>query len=153
MPVNASPNKFETERNDVLSLVVASPAPGVFANWLVPANRVVQLVGIVFRFVTNAVVGNRWPYVFITSNGLLPMHRLPVMQLQPENADIIYAMHIEGPLVSIGAPISGIATYTSLLCPHLTIKDGERLRIGCFNIDPGDRIQNILIRYREWKED
>ncbi len=150
MPVSASPNKFETERNDLVSLDLPNPGAGLFVDWPVPPNLVVHIVGIRFNFFTAAPGPDRWPYVCITSDGLPLMHRLPVMQSQPQFTAWSYSMQSKWASLFL-APVSD--THISHLCPHLRIKAGERLHIRCFNMNAADQMVAIRIRYHEWKED
>lgn len=151
MPLNSSPNKFETERHDVITANLPSPAPGAACLWPVPANLVVHIVAIQFRVTTNAVAGNRWASVTVFNPvTFFTIHQNPAMELQPPNTDRFYSMNPDWLFLTL-APVIGVRIGP--LNPFLILHPPEQLVLFCENIDPGDQIQNIRIRYREWKED
>lgn len=150
MPLDTSPNKFKTERYDVVTVEIPDPAPGAEVNWAVPANQVIHIVGVCFRFVTNVTVVNRWPYLSITTGGALFMHRNPVMALQTASIDMFYAMEIGWPFLDLTAVEN---LRVGPLLEFLEIKTGEEFRIRVYNMVGADRLSDILIRVRQWQED
>lgn len=150
MPLDTSPNKFKTERYDVVTVPVAAPALGAIVIWPVPAGQVVHIVGICFRYVTGGAAANRWPYAFITTGGANAMHRNPVEALQTANIDMFYAMEIGWPFLDLTAVED---LMVGPLVDYLEIKDGQDLRIDAFNRNAGDQFSDILIRVRQWNED
>ncbi len=150
MPLDTSPNKFKTERYDVVTVEIPDPAPGAAVNWALPANQVLHIVGICFRFVTNVTVVNRWPYVYITTGGGLDMHRNPVMALQAQNIDMFYAMEVGWPFLDLTAVED---LKVGPLLDYLELKTGEELHIAAYNMVGADRFSDILIRVRQWRED
>lgn len=149
MPLDTSPNKFKTERYDVVTVPIANPALGAHVNWAVPANQVIHIVGIYFRLVTGAAVVDRWPYVYITTGGANAMHRNPVMALQTATVDMFYAMEIGWPFLDLTAVED---LKVGPLLDFLEIKTGEELHIDAYNLNAGDQFSDILIRVRQWQE-
>jgi len=150
MPLDTSPNKFKTERYDIQTLAIPDPALGATVTWAVPANTVVHIVGVIFRFVTGAVAVNRWPYLYLTTGGANAMHRNPVMALQAANIDMLYAMEIGWPFLDLTAVEN---LKVGPLLEFLELKTGEELQIDSFNMNAGDQFSDILIRVRRWQED
>jgi len=72
------------------------------------------------------------------------------MGLQPENTDGYYSLEPRYPFLGL---LPAIDVRMAPLGRFVIVKHPEQVMISCLNQDPGDWIQNIRIRYREWKED
>lgn len=149
MPLNTSPNKFQTERYDVVTTAIPNPPLGEMLVWPVPDNLVIRVVSLYFRMLTNAFVINRWAVVCLRDAALNLGPRIPAIGLQPANWAITYTMAVEYPLFSM-API---VARLGLLPSFMELKPGEDLCIYCVNMQGTDRFMDARVRYVEWKED
>ncbi|MCK4795198.1 MAG: hypothetical protein KAV87_66320 [Desulfobacteraceae bacterium] len=150
MPLEDSPNKFKTERYDLITDDIAAPGAGNPVSWNVPDNRVITVVSVTFQFATSVVVADRWVWIAVQTGGVDAMCVSPVMQLQPANTTITYYM------TKGIAPIDLTAVVGMIVGPlacGTDIKAGEQLVIVAENIDVGDVFSAVRVRYCEWTED
>lgn len=153
MPLDESPNKFKTERHDLITVDVGDPGAGSYLRWNVPANRVIVVVGIAVELHTTVVVADRWLYPCIQTGGIQTMLISPAMQSQPANTNLTYYLSKGIAPIDLQGAAPGIAMVVGPLSCAMEIKFGESILIAVQNIDVGDTLTDIRIRYWEWMED
>ncbi len=149
MPINASPNKFKTERYDLITETFPAPGIGVTVTWPCPDNRVVEVVSVVFVLNTSAFVANRYPVLTLEVGGLNLLNTLSgVPRTAGGNYQYMFSLRVDAVDLSAanGVVVEPLATAWEM-------KPGDNLLITAYGWDVGDWFGNIRFRYREWKED
>lgn len=153
MPLDTNSRKFKTERYDLVTAAGVAPGAGNSFVWNVPDNRVVHIIAVTFRFITGIVVADRWPFVQVQTGGVADIGHVPVMQAQAASLSMTYYLTSGIVPVDLTGAVPAIPGRISSLGCYMEIKHGEQLRIGVFNLDAADVIDNVRFRYREWEED
>lgn len=148
MPLNASPNKFRTERYDLITEAIPNPGLGIMGSWACPANRVVEIVAVVCLLRNSVVVANRRPYLALESGGLTSHFTVSAVDIGAGvNCTVAFALDVDAQnRLGHGLVIDPLAAAFEL-------KGGENLLIQVYNWDAGDHFTNLRVLYREWRED
>ncbi len=152
MPLEDTPNAFKGDnRYDLRTVEVPAPGAGNVLSWNVPAGLVVHVTCVTFRLATSLVAGERWPFVCTQTGVALTMNPCPVIDLLPPNTTRTYYLTTGIPAVDmVTVPACNMIVGPLGCC--LEIKDGEQLGINCWNMDAADAIDQVRIRFREWRE-
>ncbi len=148
MPLNASSNKFKTERYDLITEAIPNPGVGNMGSWTCPTNRVVEIISVFSILHTSVVVANRRLYLCLDSGGVTTHFTLSFFNLTAGLAiAFIFSLDIDRQnRAANGLNLDPLAAAFEL-------KGGEHLLIGAYNWDVADWFTGLAIRYREWRED
>ncbi len=149
MPLDTPRNPFRSDRYDVLTLNIPGPGAGNPVLWPVPANQVIDVVGVCFMVMTSGALVNRRFYVAVQTPGPMevPISMSDVTQIA--NLNWFYCF-------SPGVPPldASVDNYIIQSLPvPMEMKFGDSLSVNSVAIDPGDNIVTCFLRYRLWSED
>lgn len=132
---------FETVRLDP-----ANPAVNTDYTFIVPANTVIQPIGITFILTTSAVVANRRVRIR-GSSAAIPWAQ--VMSSTDHVASLaMYYYWILGNIQPFYSAPMNQAQFP--LFDQIFLYPTNRLLIGNFNTQAGDQISDIHIGYKRW---
>lgn len=124
----------------------ADPAAGADFVWPTPANSRVEIVSVVFEIVADGTAINRQAQVNINNTVVDVQHSVaPGIQVAGETLEYQFAIDND-PLDLSGA----YQLMTCKLAELLTMDPGDRFVSNVLNLQAGDQIQNIVIRFRQW---
>lgn len=148
-----TPTGFMNRRHDLLSIFVPSAGAGVGIIWTIPANTVVQVIGVFLgSFTTGVAAGNRIVYCYVEE---------PIGPFSCLNS---YSHYTQGPSLAwdynfaVGVapldrtPAPDLLQQAPLACSY-QLKTGDSFHIDVLNIGPLDNfVGGALIRYFAWLE-
>jgi len=144
-------NAFATDRHNLIIQNLPDPAAANALLYPVPDNQVMQIVGIRLQLVTSAVVADRRVFVELVDDlGANPIQTSTACIVQAAN--LTYTYNFTCGVAPVDATADSLRVYAPLAC-GLQLFDADQLTISATNLAAGDQIQNVRLRYYEWKED
>jgi len=151
MPLDTPRNPFRNDRYDPVNVTLADPGVGNDLLWPVPANQVIDVVGLSFMVLTSGVALNRRALVGVQTPGPLyvPVTASSVVQ----TAGLFWQYHFSPGVPALDATADLIPFLFGSLPVSMEMKFGDSFSIRLSAIDPGDQIMAIFLRCRLWSED
>lgn len=144
-------NAFKSERFQFISGSAGAPGAGLQLTWPVPDNRAVEIQSIIIRLTTDINVADR--LVFVQGRnlgGASNFSRAAAPVVQGATLVRFYAFSVGILPIDYGATAGWI--YCTMPC-CLFLQEGESFFCGVNNIQAGDVINGIELRYFSWKVD
>ena len=147
-----APTPFMNRRHDLLTVWLPAPGAGVGMNWVIPANTVVQVVGVFTTLTTGVAAGNRIVYCYEEEPiGLLSALYRYAHFVQAPGLTWDYTFGV-GLAPLDYTPLPNLRQQAPLACSY-QLKTGDSFNIDVLNMGPLDTFAaGALIRYFEWKE-
>ena len=145
-------NAAFTERHILESLIIPDPVAGAAVRYPVPANEVIQVVGLHFQFNTAVAVADRRVSVFAYQDaGTNVVQASPASIVQAAN--LIWLYDFSCGISPVDASGDAAPRVFAPLACGLQLQAGEELRIVAFAIAAADQFLDISMRCYRWKED
>lgn len=131
---------------DIITITPADPAAGANLSFLVPINAFIIPLSIDFLFTTSAVVATR----IVSVSGYDGSDRFQVTKSQnSQAASAAWSYHFS---VNIGGAIglAGTSEQNGVISYPMLLRQGDSLITNIVNIDAGDQISNVVIRYLQF---
>lgn len=128
--------------SEVVAIIGTTPAAGVEISETVPTGQVWEVVGVSFRLVTNAVVGNRVVDLIMDDGSVsLIESNSATNQVATRTRDYICAAY--GYNITTEAATIEIPLPSGIILPA-----GARIRTETAALDAGDQYSNVRILVR-----
>ena len=145
-------NAAFTERHMLVSLALADPALGDPIIYPVPANTVIQVVGVRLEFRAGPFVIDRRVCVFAYQNfvtGDIQASPAPIVQ----TAGLAWVYDFSCGIGPVDASGDATPVVSAPLACGLQLQAGEELHIVALGMQVLDAFANAVIRFYRWKED
>lgn len=141
------PGGFKSNRFDLQSAAPGAPGAGNNLVWTVPDGLVVEIQSIVFRFSTDANAVDRVIIARGENTGGSPFALSPAVAVQTASKTFTHSFAVG--IMPADYSTEASRMFSCLAC-CIFLEAGEDFVIDVRNIQAGDSITNIELRYLEW---
>jgi hypothetical protein len=141
--------QFMTDRHDLLTFTMATPAQGVRGVWTIPAGLAVQIVSVFVDLQTSVNLTDRALYCFIEDTVPVQVHFSYAGKLQPISKTWAYVFGLGLPFIDL---TTGFNRTQNALCCCTQLKAGDKFVIDWNGKDALDQLGGARVRYFAWKD-
>lgn len=141
-----SANPIHAQTFDLVTVIGVDPGAGNDFSYPVPANSRIEAIYIGFIFSTDANAANRYT---IISGATPTLNQQMGASAIAQTAGLTWGQgHVAGLPQEVDLSAQNI-TLTPM-SPNLILEPGDALEANILNIQAGDAIASIIIRYKQW---
>lgn len=124
----------------------SNPSAGAALEWDIPANARLEILSVDFLYEADANAADRLLQVWTVTAGQGEQHAVAKGN-QTANEDCTYHFSVG----IAGEDDIGVHEIQSAALPtNMLVQAGDQIRIIAWNIQAGDQISAIVIRYKRW---